>query len=171
MKTVIRKLNSEDVVAYKELRALAFSESSSAFSESHEDEKDHGHEFFNQFIGHEEEHFTIGCFVNDVLAGFATFKRDKRSKARHKSFIHTMYVAPEYRGRGLAQKILLEVLARAKTFSGLEQIHLWVLNPHDSVAKKLYQKAGFVTQGAVVKKDLIIDGNYVDAEYMTMELK
>jgi hypothetical protein len=47
---------------------------------------------------------------------------------------------------------------------------LWVLNPEESPAKKLYSRSGFLSQGATVRNDLKIDGVYVDAEYMTLSI-
>lgn len=123
-------------------------------------------------MGTDSDHFTLGAFINgQQLVGIATFKRDKRHKARHKSYIHTMYVAPEMRGKKIAMRMLESLVESAQAMMSLEQIHLWVLNPETATAKKLYLKAGFVTQGTVVKKDLKINGNYVDAEYMTLSLQ
>jgi ribosomal protein S18 acetylase RimI-like enzyme len=123
-------------------------------------------------MGIDDEHFTMGCFTSgNQLVGIATFRRDKRQKARHKSFIQTMYVAPLFRGKRIARSLLDELIKTSQNMPGLEQIHLWVLNPETSSARDLYLKAGFLAQGPCVKRDLIIDGKYVDAEYMTLEIQ
>ncbi len=166
----IRKLIQTDSEAYRSLRLEAFQVSAESFSESFEDENDMPLEYFQVLMGFAEEHFTLGAFVNGRLVGAATFKRDRRSKARHKSSLHTMYVSPSQRGRGIAQALLKEILIEAQSMRGLEQIHLWVLNPEESAAKRIYARAGFQTQGAAVKKDLIIGGKYVDAEYLSSTL-
>ena len=168
----LRKLIKSDCGAYKDLRLLAFQESSSSFSESFEDEHLQALDFFQAHMGDDVEHFSVGCFMGtSQLVAVATLKRDKRQKARHKSYIHTMYVAPEFRGKGIAEGILNSLIQSARSMFALEQIHLWVLNPETSPAKKLYLKAGFVSQGAVVRNDLKIKGKYVDAEYMTLSIK
>ncbi len=169
----MRVLTENDWSIYKDLRMRGFVESSVSFSESYEDECEESAEFFQDLMGSDSEHFTLGGFNSDQqLVAIASFKRDKRSKARHKSSIHTMYVAPEARGHGLGAQMLNDLITRARALPELEQIHLWVLNPETSVAKKLYLKAGFESQGIAlrVRKDLIINGSYVDAEYLTMLL-
>ncbi|KAF0852537.1 mitochondrial N-acetyltransferase superfamily member [Andalucia godoyi] len=103
-----------------------------------------------------------------VLIGIATFKRDGRSKARHKGYIHTMFVAPEHRGCGIGQSILRQLIEQARSLDGLEQMHLWVLQPHTSAARRMYERVGFVMQGTVVCRDLKIGGVYVDAAYMSL---
>ncbi len=171
MKFPIRRIVKSDCEAYRSLRLRAFQESSASFSESYEDEHQKPLEFFRALLGDGPEHFTVGCFSpEEELIGIATFKRDQRRKARHKSYIHTMYVAPEYRGQKIAEGILRNLMEAARALPGVEQIHLWVLNPETSPARKLYLKAGFKPQGMVVQNDLFIDGAYVDAEYMTLAL-
>lgn len=171
MSTDIRKLVRSDREGYRNLRLRAFQESPFSFSESYEDEHQESLEFFNSLLGNNSEHFTLGCFsAKRELIGIATFKRDQRRKARHKSYVHTMYVAPEFRGKGIAHRLLESLVNSAREMHGLEQIHLWVLNPESSPARRLYKKAGFKPQGLVVRKDLLILDQYVDAEYMTLEL-
>lgn len=165
----IRRLGKSDGEAYRSLRLRAFQESSASFSESYEDECQKPLEFFYSLLGDNPEHFTVGSFsAAKELVGFATFRRDQRRKARHKSFIHTMYVTPEYRGQKIAASILTNIVDEARSMPGLEQIHLWVLNPETSAARRLYLKAGFKPQGPMVRNDLIIDGTYVDAEYLSL---
>ncbi len=79
-------------------------------------------------------------------------------------------MAPEFRGLGIAGAILNSIVTSACAMAGVEQVHLWVLEPETSAAKRLYDKAGFVSQGPVVKCDLKIDGSYVDAECMVLTL-
>jgi ribosomal protein S18 acetylase RimI-like enzyme len=167
---VIRALTLADSEAYKQLRLAGLQESSHAFCQSFEDEQSLPAEYFQSCIGDEPEHVTFGAFDGAKLVGIATLKRDKRSKARHKGFIHTMYVAPEARRRGLAEAMVAAAIDRARTMPGLEQLHLWVLNPQTSAARLLYSKLGFAAQGPVVRGDLVIDGKYVDAEYMVLRL-
>lgn len=166
----IRKLTKKETSQYRSLRHMGFQESPTAFSESLEDETNEDLSFFEKLIGFDSDHFTAGAFIQNELVGIATFKRDKRFKARHKSFIHTMYVAPRFRRQKISEKILHYLLENARAMPGLEQTHLWVLNPQTSAAKKLYAKMGFIAQGAFVKRDLKFDDQYLDAEYMTLQL-
>ncbi len=149
--SLIRALSETDASAYRTLRARAFVEDSASFSESAEDEAHLPIAHFQSLIGSGDEHVTFGSFDEGRLNGFATFKRDKRSKARHKGFLHTMYVEREFRGNGIASRLLAMLVDHARSLQGLEQLHLWVLNPETSAARKLYERAGFVAQGMIVR--------------------
>ena len=168
----IRVLAPTEAAAYQALRLQSYQDSAYAFSESYEDEVQRSIDHFQAELasfGLPQEQYVLGAFnAAGELAGFVKFRRDQRSKARHKSMIHAMYVAPAHRKRGLGKDLVDEVIARARQLDGLEQIHLWVLHSTASTsAAEFYAKCGFQSQG-VVRKDLKINGQYVDAEYMVM---
>lgn len=173
MNIQLKLLVEQDVNAYKNLRLKSFQEAPFAFSESYEDEvKKLESEFLEELkiLNNPPECYTLGAFSeNNELIGFVKFRRDLRSKARHKSMIYALYVDEKHRKQGIAKKLLLEVLQKAQKLSGLEQIHLWVLHADNSVSD-FYKKCGFESQGTRVKNDLKINGIYVDAEYMVKYL-
>jgi len=80
-----------------------------------------------------------------------------------------MYVTPAYRSKGIGGKLIMNLRNEIEHLEGLEQIHLWVLLS-DYNAVEFYEKAGFIGQGALVKQDLKIHGQYVDAMYMVKYL-
>lgn len=166
----LRILGEEDVESYRALRLRALREEPLAFSDDFDDERDRPLEHFRAAMGDSGEHFTVGAFdERSTLAGIATFRRDPRRKARHKSYVHTMYVAREARRHGVGARLLEFIIDDARRL-GVEQIHLWVLDPTRSAARRLYQSVGFAPQGALVRDDLWVNGRYVDAEYMTLAL-
>ena len=169
----IEVLDIKNTNDYQKLRLKSFQEVPLAFSESYEDEVQRDRASFEQELmveGSPPEQFILGAFDElHQLVGFVKFRRDKRSKARHKSMIHAMYVAPVYRGQQIGKQLVDELLSRVKQLKGLEQIHLWVLHAHTSAAD-FYKKCGFISQGTLVKNDLKIGDRYVDAEYMVMYL-
>ena len=172
----IKILNQLDAPDFRSLRLHSYQESPHAFSESYEDEVKRPIGDFEAEIaikGEPAEQFLLGAFnENDDLCGFVKFKRDLRSKARHKSMIHAMYVAPAFRGKDIGSLLLKEVIQRAGKMEGLEQIHLWVLERAGKVsAANFYSKFGFIKQGPAVKKDMKIAGEYVDAAYMVKYMK
>ena len=124
----IRLLTTQDAMVYNELRLKSFVESPFAFSESFEDEsKKATSEIISevQAIGDPPEYFLLGAFnTAEQLIGFVKFKRDQRTKARHKSMIHAMYVDPFYRNKKIGQALVADVITRARKLIGLEQIHL-----------------------------------------------
>ena len=168
----IRVLAPTEAAAYQALRLQSYQDSTYAFSESYEDEVQRSIDHFQEELasfGLPQEQYVLGAFnAAGELAGFVKFRRDRRSKARHKSMIHAMYVARAHRKRGLGKDLVDEVIARARQLDGLEQSHLWVLHsPASTSASEFYAKCGFQSQG-IVRKDLKINGQYVDVEYMVM---
>ncbi|MGZ3902366.1 MAG: N-acetyltransferase family protein [Bacteroidia bacterium] len=170
---IIRLLTPADVSAYKAFKLYSLSESPFAFSDSYEDESKKSDLDFQrelEIVGLPAESFVLGAFspLKELIA-FVKFKRDVRTKARHKASLHSLYVKPQYRGSGLAKKLLEELFKTIKPLQNLEQIHLWALISDSSVVH-FYEKCGFLKQGAIVKNDLKIDGKYVDASYMVKYL-
>ena len=170
----IRILEENDTKHYQALRLKSYQESPFAFSESYEDEKHRSLSSFYEEVkveGEPPEQFVLGVFSSPQdLIGFVKFRRDKRSNARHKSMIHAMYIRGDYRNQQIGKMLMDELIQRAKKLEGLEQIHLWVLHSK-TTASTFYKKFGFQSQGPFVKKDLKINNEYVDAEYMVMYLK
>ncbi len=93
-----------------------------------------------------EDSFTLGAFENKQLAGVVCFMRDgrDREKLRHKGILFRMYISNEFRGRGIAKKLIEEVILRVKKIKDIEQINLTVIS-NNTTAKGLYEKFGFVT--------------------------
>ena len=170
---IFRLLNINDISIYKELKCFSLKESPLAFSDSYEDEllkNDSDYESELKIIGLPAESFVFGAFSESKeLIGFVKFKRDKRTKARHKATLHALYIKPQFRGNGIGKKIIDGLYKTIALLQGLEQIHLWVLISDTSVVK-FYESCGFLSQGAIVKNDLKIGDRYVDAIYMVKYL-
>lgn len=64
-------------------------------------------------------------------------------------------VLPEYRGRGLGEQMMLELLARARA-RGAQRVTLEV-RAKNVTAQNLYRKLGFVTQAGAVRKGYYSD--------------
>lgn len=168
-----RLLDSDDAKAYQALRLQSYQEAPLAFSESFEDEQQRSVSFFAkelQVLGEPAEWFVLGAFDEEQLIGFVKFRRDQRSKARHKSMVHAMYVSPSHRKLGVGQALMEVLISRAKELNGLEQIHLWVLHANGKTAAPFYQNIGFQRQGPLVKDDLKWQDQYIDAEYMVLRI-
>lgn len=166
----IRLLQAADALAFQQLRLLSFQESPLGFSESFEDESKRPlSDFIEEItpIGDPPTYYVLGAFLQDQLVGFVKFKRDRRSKALHKSMVYAMYTRAEMRNKGIGKLLMEEVIRRAKAMAGLEQIHLWVLHT-DRSASGFYQRLGFIPQGPMVKKDLKVGDQYIDAEYLVL---
>jgi phosphinothricin acetyltransferase len=80
-----------------------------------------------------------------------------------------MYVAPEFRGRGLGGELLTYVLDQASRMHGLRQVNLWV-NATATSAVELYRAAGFEEIG-IERAFLIVDGIAQDLALMVRVLR
>ena len=173
MSITYRLLRSADAEAYCALRLQSYQEAPLAFSESYEDEQTRPLASFQEeveVLGQPAEWFVLGAYQAENLIGFVKFRRDQCSKARHKSMVHAMYVAPTHRKLGVGLALMDGVIERAKALPGLEQIHLWVLHARGESAAQFYQNIGFQRQGPLVKDDLKWQDQYIDAEYMVLRL-
>ena len=170
---VIRFLTPEDVLLYRELRLSSLQESPFAFSDSYEDQQSKTITDFEAEImsaGSPLERFALGAFSeNRELIGFVKFRRDERTKARHRASLHSLYVAPAHRGKGIAEQLISELIRIIEPLQGLEQLQLSSIISKTSLIA-FYEKFGFQKLGDILKEDLIVNGQYVDALYMVRYL-
>ena len=170
----IRFLNENDSLIYREIRLSGLKESPFAFSDSYEDQLNKPNLDFQLEIkktGEPLESFTLGAFSNQSqLIGFVKFKRDHRSKARHRASLFSLYVHPSCRGKGTAKKLISELLKTIEPISGIEQLQLSTIISKNSLVE-FYKSFGFEKLGDIIKDDLIIENQYVDAIYMVKHLK
>lgn len=117
------------------------------------------------------DNFTLGAYAGNTLAGIVSFTRDgeDREKLRHKGMISTMFVLKEFRGHGIARKLLEELIKRVKTISDIEQINLIVISSN-SRAKQLYEQFGFEKYGTEVNS-IKWKEKYFSEDLMVLRLK
>jgi len=163
----IRQLHDTDVEIYRVLRATCLRESPHAFTSSYEEFSQRPLDSIAQQLrGH--ENFTLGAFEDARLVGMVGFYRENALKLRHKGYIVSMYVLPEYRSRGIARALLIEAIDRAKRLPDLKQISLGVVVTQ-ATAKRLYESLGFVTYGR--EPDAVkIGEQYFAEEFMLLKL-
>ncbi|MEK4361357.1 GNAT family N-acetyltransferase [Paenibacillus sp. FSL M8-0212] len=85
-------------------------------------------------------------------------------KLRHKGMIWGVYVAPPYRGSGLASRLLREVLDRGRHLEGIKQINLSVVTTNES-ARRLYERYEFEVYG-IERNALEVNGQGYDEAHM-----
>jgi RimJ/RimL family protein N-acetyltransferase len=117
-----------------------------------------------------KDSFTLGAYVKDLLAGVVSFTRDgsDREKLRHKGILFRMYVGKEFRGHGIARKLIEEVVNRVEKIQDIEQINLAVVSTNSN-AKALYEKIGFKVFGTE-NKAIKWRGKYFDEDQMFLRL-
>ncbi|MCF7760303.1 MAG: GNAT family N-acetyltransferase [Cephaloticoccus sp.] len=146
----IRPLLPADASAYRELRLLALQESPTAFGSSYEQESVQPPEFFAGRIANTVDRLVLGAFGGDDLVGVVAFMRDSGVKTRHKGVIWGMYVHPDWRGKGIGRKLMLEILDRCEQMPDLRRVRLSVTG-NNVAARKLYESLGFILYGVEVE--------------------
>ncbi|MDT9719386.1 GNAT family N-acetyltransferase [Paenibacillus sp. ClWae2A] len=116
-------------------------------------------------IHNEPDDYILGAYTTEgTLAGMMGFKRELGLKLRHKGMIWGVYVAPPYRGSGLASRLLREVLDRGRHLEGIKQINLSVVTTNES-ARRLYERYGFEVYG-IERNALEVYGQGYDEAHM-----
>ncbi len=85
-----------------------------------------------------------------------------------KAFVWGVYVGKKVRGQGLGRALLSELMARARTYPGLEQLILGVGTTQGS-ARALYRSLGFEPFG-LERRGLKVGTEYIDEEHMVLWL-
>jgi len=91
-----------------------------------------------------------------------------RPKTRHRMDIWGVYVAPEHRGHGIADRLLEAAIEHARSIEGVLQLHLQAVSSN-LAAIRSYERAGFVRWGRMPRAD-IIDGQSLDNDFMVLML-
>jgi ribosomal protein S18 acetylase RimI-like enzyme len=164
----IRPLNPEDAQAYQVLRLRSLREHPEAFGSSYEDEGKLSLEQVAERLQPSPDRCMFSAWVDGDLAGIISFARSPGRKIRHRAGLGAMYVAPEFRGRGIGAALLDETIRHARTLPDLEEVILAVTVGNET-ARSLYARAGFEFSH-VEKRYIKVDDQYFDIEWMTMRL-
>ena len=161
----IRPVTSEELAAWRVLRAEALKNHPIAFASSYED-----------FVRLDDTaaaaqippsggaDVLFGAYANGMLAGCAGFVVDAGSKERHKGLMWGVYAGPTLRGAGAGEALVAAVIDHASRHVDLLRCVVNATNLH---ARALYQRLGFRTYG-VEPRALRVDGVDYDDELLVM---
>ena len=141
----IRRLEVSDAPVYRAFRLRVLHEHAEAFASSFEEEN------IKLLLDTEKRLCTVktsklwGAFASGQLAGMVGLNLETSLKNRHKGLLISMYVAPEYAGRGLGC-LLVDAVLHDAVACGLEGVLLTVTDSNQA-AIALYQKCGFTAFG------------------------
>jgi ribosomal protein S18 acetylase RimI-like enzyme len=110
----------------------------------------------------------LGAFDGDDLVGTTGCYRRTGAKLAHKAYVWGVYVSPRARRRALARRMMVEAIARARGWEGVEQVGLTVTASNKS-ARDLYLSLGFRSYG-VEPRALKIGDRYYDEDLMVLFL-
>ncbi|RPK29679.1 GNAT family N-acetyltransferase [Paenibacillus xylanexedens] len=161
----IRNIQRDEADIYWSLRLEALKTHPEAFGASFELSIQLPMSEVQERIHNEPDDYILGAYTEEgTLAGMMGFKREYGLKLRHKGMIWGVYVAPPYRGSGLASRLLREVLDRGRHLEGIKQINLSVVTTNES-ARRLYERYGFEVYG-IERNALEVHGQGYDEAHM-----
>jgi putative acetyltransferase len=96
------------------------------------------HEFYNQINQSAVLKNTIICYENDLAVGCGSFREINPQTVE----IKRMYVNPDYRGKGIASKMLSELELWASELNYSQTILETGINQPEAIA--LYKKSGYL---------------------------
>ena len=166
---LIRELGPADAAVYRALRVRALREHPDAFGRRPEEVPALATiaAQLRDDLGSEED-VTMGAFEGERLVGMAGCHRETASKQRHVATIWGVYVIPEHRRAGLARRLVVAAIDRARGWKDLECLWLDVTTVNVG-ARALYASLGF--RGVAIKPRVLkVDGRYYDEELMILEL-
>ena len=167
MKMEYRRLTSNDLDAYFEIRLRALQNSPSAFLVSHAEQVKEGRDFFAKTLDDQGDNAVIfGALVDrKVIATLGIF-REQRQKIAHKSVIWGMYVEEEFRKQGTASKLLELAIDFAKTRMQTKCIFLSAEAKNES-ALALYKSHGFKSWGQEPMA-MFADGQFFEEIHLSL---
>ncbi|MBR2566486.1 MAG: GNAT family N-acetyltransferase [Paenibacillus sp.] len=163
---ILRNIQRDESDLYWPLRLEALRTHPEAFGASYELSSQLSVSEVKERIHHEPDDYILGAYTPEgTLAGMMGFKREYGLKLRHKGLIWGVYVSSAHRGKGLASRLLSEVLERGEHLENLKQINLSVVTTNVS-ARRLYERHGFEVYG-IERNALEVGGQGYDEAHMT----
>lgn len=162
---VIRKLNKSEWEVFKNLRIKAVTTDPTHFSSTLEENSSIPFYRWSDMIDqYNSENGSVMLFseYNKTIVGMAGSVWDYNPKTKHTGSIVWVYVLPEYRGLGIAQKLIANNLQLLKS-KGVIKAKLLVTK-HNNKAIELYKKIGFTIVGEM-EKELFVENKYYN-EYL-----
>ena len=167
---IIRTLTEADAQIYQDLRLRALREDPEAFGSSYEQAAQRPTDWFAERIRpRPDSRFVLGAFEQEQLIGTVGVHRIDGDKFLHKGEVWGMYVAPEFRQRGIGRTLMTEAISRARSMAGLEQLSLGVMQTQ-AAARALYASLGFVPWG-LEPQAIRVNDRYIDEACMTLKLR
>jgi len=110
---------------------------------------------FLEGLGKEDENQVLVSDVDGRIVGFLMFTKQAKSmlRLRHsRAMINDLYIEEEYRGQGLASRLLERCLEYLKS-RGVEEVRVSV-SAENAPAISLYRKVGFMDQMIIMSRPL-----------------
>ena len=162
----VRRLRPADAAEYRALMLEAYEAHPDAFTSSAAERAALPLGWWEARLGDRADgrDAVWGAFDGHRLVGVAGLSGESRAKVSHKATLFGMYVQPPFRGRGIADRLVADVLQYARSRAGLAVVQLTVSEGNRS-ARALYERHGFVAFGVEPYAVAVADG-YVAKVHM-----
>lgn len=164
----IRQLEPDDATELLGLYRHAVAEEPLAFVTSLEDELAMSLESVARRLTGAPDTVVFGAF-DRRLVGMLWFAREPRRKLCHQALIWNVFVLREYRGQGVAGRLLRAAIAHARTLKGVESLWLGV-SDRSPAARRLYERSGFEVWG-IEPDGIRLDGESARMYYLGLRLR
>jgi ribosomal protein S18 acetylase RimI-like enzyme len=168
----VRRLTTADAAAYRVLMLDAYASHPSAFTTTVDERAGLPLRWWEERLGSDaaEASVVYGAF-DDVgaLVGAAGLSFETRQRASHKATLFGMAVAASARRSGFGRRLVLAVLAHARTLERLRLVQLTVTEGN-STAQALYERCGFQVFG-VEPLAIAVDGELLAKVHMWCDLR
>ena len=159
---IVREIEFGDAAAFWEMQFQLDKETSYMMYEPNE--RVRNDDSINNLIKSSIEGKTLLLVAEDdkQIVGFISAQRGGPNRIKHTAYI-VVGIREAYRGQGIGREFFrrLDLWAREKNITRLELTVMCT----NHIAKKLYEKNGFVIEG-VKKKSMLVNGEFIDEFYM-----
>ena len=159
---MIRLLTPDDFPLWKSIRLEAVRNAPYAFGGSYEEESVQTEKEWENSL--RTAHIFAYMHEGKAVA-IAGYYFSAASKLRHRAKVFSVYVTPEFRGKGTMGAVLEALIHHARA-QGMEQLHLDV-GVHNLPAIACYKRHGFARYG-MEPRALKLDDGYID-EYLMVK--
>ncbi|MBT8460360.1 MAG: GNAT family N-acetyltransferase [Boseongicola sp.] len=161
---MIRRLDASDLAAFKHLRLMSLELEPENYASTHAE--------WAAMSDHEWRHYLTGepifaAFEEEKPVALAGVIHQKRDRMAHRASVAMVFVVPERRGSGLADKMMDRVAGYARG-CGLVQLELTV-QAGNARAVRFYERLGFQRYG-LLPRGFREPGGYVDDLLMVLAL-
>jgi RimJ/RimL family protein N-acetyltransferase len=169
---VVRQATSDDAPAYLEYIGLIFQDDR-FFLTTYEESKEFRtlektQERITKFQDPSQGILLLAWDGNTVIA-MTDIIRGEKLRIRHVGEIGVS-ILPDYRNLGLGTALMRTWIDWAKSDAGLEKLMLSVYE-NNSIARRLYEKLGFVEEGRRRRHYKFADNQYIDSIQMSKFVK
>ena len=161
---MIRRLTPGDVATWRAFRIEALVQSPESFLMTLAEEEARPDE---ALVADVVERPVLGRFDGDRLTGCIALRGMEGPEFEHRAWVGTVYVSPERRGSGDADRLMEAVTAVARD-AGHLQLELYVLSTN-ARAVRFYERHGFRVTGELPRA-VYRDGAFEDDLHMVRRL-